>query len=56
MSATKKSELNKKKVKIIRFRISEDEKLLFEQNAILQGYSSVSEFVRYTMQNACWNV
>jgi uncharacterized protein (DUF1778 family) len=42
--------------KTIRFRITEDEKLLLEQNAILQGYSSVSEFMRFTLNNNCWNV
>jgi uncharacterized protein (DUF1778 family) len=42
--------------KTIRFRITEDEKLLLEKNAILQGYSSVSEFMRYTLNNNCWNL
>lgn len=49
---TKKSTRNK----TIRFRITEDEKLLLEKNAILQGYSSVSEFMRFTLNNNCWNL
>ena len=54
---TKKAKLNKNiRNKTIRFRITEDEKLLLEKNAILQGYSSVSEFMRYTLNNNCWNV
>jgi len=49
---TKKSTRNK----TIRFRITEDEKLLLEKNAILQGYTSVSEFMRFTLNNNCWNL
>jgi uncharacterized protein (DUF1778 family) len=49
---------SKKKVKdkLIKFRISEDEKTLFENNAQLQGYTSLSEFIRFTLNNSCWGV
>jgi uncharacterized protein (DUF1778 family) len=46
----------KHRKQICKFRATEEEKQLFENNAILQGYSSLSEFMRITLQNACWNV
>jgi len=38
----------------LKFRISEDEKQLFKDNAELQGFTSVSEFIRNTLINNCW--
>ena len=45
-----------KKTELIKLRVSEDEKELFKNNAILQGYTSVSEFIRFTVQNSCFDV
>lgn len=49
----KKSQL---KSELMKFRTTDEEKKLIEQNAILQGYKNASEFMRFTLLNSCWNV
>ena len=39
-------EYNKKQSKVVRFRVSEDEKRLIKQKAIKKGYRTVSAFLK----------